>query len=512
MPPYDEKGNEMTGEEATIQLNDNPNAPTLLRTALLTVRHVPRALEARGTPRSPLARATRVGAAALFALPLTIGCGARTTQQPGGESHFLQGCSSGDCGSGLECIGGVCTQSCGSSAVCRQLAGSARCVDVEGTSACDVECQADSACVALGSDFACVDGACRVAASFTPPTDASSSTNVTLDASSSPDVTVDAPAPASSGTDATSVAPPDPTTPANASDTSEPASTGEVTGEISGCRYAFVQYQENDPVPSGSCETCVCHSDKIVCEPNPDTGCVEYGLPVVPCSTLPSVPSDDIAVDFAYIDGDSLFIDANHSTGCAPHNYAVCYDDFSESSPVQNPLRLIHDAHGEPCEALESLQLQFDLRPLASAYNALYDTDNDVIVTPFGTYAYGPLECEERSIAASAQLSNVLSQLDLGCAVDVDCETIAVHTDCFDACDAVVSLRESHFWDEAALSSKELLEREIARIDASCASFSQECGDPGSGVACAIADDCPLACAPAGIARCIDSVCQLSDE
>jgi hypothetical protein len=465
----------MTGEAASNQLSDVQHTAT--------TRHVRCEQETRRILQRSMARGKRLCATVLFALPLTIACGARTTEQRGGESHFLQGCGSSDCGSGLECIGGVCTQSCESNAPCRQLENSARCVEHRGNSVCDVECQNNGACVALGDEFACTGGACRVASA--------------RDA-----------APTYTATDAPSVMGPDAGTPANASDSSDPMPSGGVTPpEITGCRYAFVEYQEGDQIPSGSCETCACQSDNIVCEPNPDANCVEYGLPVTPCPEQ-EVVSDPIDVQFAYIDGDSVFIDATHSAGCAPHDYAVCYGYFLESYPAQNRLRLIHDAHGNDCEALASVQLQFDLRPLATAD----DSDTGVIVTPFGTYAYGRLACEERSLAASAQLDNVLSQLDLTCSTDEECELAPVRTDCFEACDTAVSLRETHFAGDAAMSSKDVLERELARIDASCSTFETDCGEPESGVACSVLDACPLACDSGNTARCIDSVCQLVEE
>lgn len=127
-----------------------------------------------------------------------------------------------------------------------------------------------------------------------------------------------------------------------------------------------------------------------------------------------------------------------------------------------------------------------------------------MIVTQYGTYGFGPLECEDRAVAASSQLYSVIEQLDLRCNGDDDCETIPVHTDCFDACDAVVSLREDQFPYADAMSSKELLEREIARIDASCSTFAQDCGAPESGVACPILDSCSLSCEQAETVRCID--------
>ncbi len=90
----------------------------------------------------------------------------------GSESHFLKACDD-SCESGLSCLCGTCTQSCASSTECQRLNPAAVCVasqsDAGSTceqsqtmSHCDVACRTSSDCGALGTDFFCSRGYCRL--------------------------------------------------------------------------------------------------------------------------------------------------------------------------------------------------------------------------------------------------------------------------------------------------------------------------------------------------------------
>jgi len=78
------------------------------------------------------------------------------------ESHFLAFCTPGGCGSGLECLCGVCTKACTSDANCSAL-GNATCVVRSGCStpkSCDVPCHTSGDCSSAAGS-ACVGGYCR---------------------------------------------------------------------------------------------------------------------------------------------------------------------------------------------------------------------------------------------------------------------------------------------------------------------------------------------------------------
>jgi hypothetical protein len=97
---------------------------------------------------------------------LLAACGGITaTPTVGGESHFLRECDDG-CGSGLECVSGLCTRSClVDRDSCRDLAEAAQCTDQSiepgAVAVCDVACRSDADCVKLGGDFECESGFCR---------------------------------------------------------------------------------------------------------------------------------------------------------------------------------------------------------------------------------------------------------------------------------------------------------------------------------------------------------------
>jgi len=102
-------------------------------------------------------------------------CGGLVSGKPtaGGESHFLEPCSSG-CGA-LDCIANVCTRSClGDQTSCEDLSPLARCrnvgLDASGEAVCDVGCAESADCRTLGASFACVDDYCRSSAPSEPAT------------------------------------------------------------------------------------------------------------------------------------------------------------------------------------------------------------------------------------------------------------------------------------------------------------------------------------------------------
>lgn len=108
---------------------------------------------------------------------------------------------------------------------------------------------------------------------------------------------------------------------------------------------------------------------------------------VQPCT--PNAPSDDILIEEASLSGSFVEVTASHSAGCADHSYGLCYDrEWAESYPVQIGLRLMHDAHGEPCEALQTIDLAFDLGPLEEAYNDAYQSDGGAIALSLGEFSF----------------------------------------------------------------------------------------------------------------------------
>jgi hypothetical protein len=111
------------------------------------------------------------GAALLFGLVVLLLAACSNSHGPegmGGESHFLRRCED-QCGSGLDCIQGVCTRGCvvGKNS-CDDLADQALCtadsVEPGQVAVCDLACASDHECRALSSEHHCEAGFCRAPA------------------------------------------------------------------------------------------------------------------------------------------------------------------------------------------------------------------------------------------------------------------------------------------------------------------------------------------------------------
>lgn len=91
--------------------------------------------------------------------------------------------------------------------------------------------------------------------------------------------------------------------------------------------------------------------------------------------------ADPLAVDSVRVDGDTLVLDVTHGGGCANHEYAVvAWNGWLESHPVQVGALIAHDGHDDPCDALLSPTLRFDLRPLKDEYRDAYGPGAAVLI------------------------------------------------------------------------------------------------------------------------------------
>lgn len=106
-------------------------------------------------------------AAGLALLGAITGC-QRSELEIDGESHFLQACTS-SCPGGLSCVCGVCTLPCDGVNSCKTLSKAATCsssadlgicASAPVEQSCQVTCDTDAACGALGAGFACETGRC----------------------------------------------------------------------------------------------------------------------------------------------------------------------------------------------------------------------------------------------------------------------------------------------------------------------------------------------------------------
>ncbi len=112
----------------------------------------------------------------LSGLALPLGCREAREGPTDGETHFLRACqpNTDDCGEGMSCLCGVCTQLCSGSSSCEALLPSAQCVSgagaesraaclgLEAASYCDVLCVSDEDCRLLSLAHRCAGGVCRM--------------------------------------------------------------------------------------------------------------------------------------------------------------------------------------------------------------------------------------------------------------------------------------------------------------------------------------------------------------
>lgn len=92
-------------------------------------------------------------------------------------------------------------------------------------------------------------------------------------------------------------------------------------------------------------------------------------------------PADRLEFQQVRITGDVLEATVSYGGGCAEHTFALVFANvFLESLPVQMRGLLSHDARGDPCRALLTRTLRFDLTPLKEAYRASYRQPTGTII------------------------------------------------------------------------------------------------------------------------------------
>lgn len=96
-------------------------------------------------------------------------------------------------------------------------------------------------------------------------------------------------------------------------------------------------------------------------------------------------PSDPWTFVAHEIQGDTLSLEVRYGGGCREHRFALLVDPaFMESFPVQVAARLAHDADGDPCRALLTRTLRFDLSPLREHFQASYGPGRGTVVIGLG--------------------------------------------------------------------------------------------------------------------------------
>jgi len=92
-------------------------------------------------------------------------------------------------------------------------------------------------------------------------------------------------------------------------------------------------------------------------------------------------PSDAVDIVDVSVVGDSLSVSVRYGGGCANHAFVLLAGTaWMESYPVQLRLRVAHDAKGDPCDALFTRELRFDLTPIRAAYRKSYQANTGAVV------------------------------------------------------------------------------------------------------------------------------------
>ncbi len=91
--------------------------------------------------------------------------------------------------------------------------------------------------------------------------------------------------------------------------------------------------------------------------------------------------NDDFELNSAVIVEDTLQISVSYSGGCEVHKFTlIVSEQFLESSPVQLPVSLAHNAMGDTCEAYPTETYHFDLTPIKTMYQNAYRQDTGTII------------------------------------------------------------------------------------------------------------------------------------
>jgi hypothetical protein len=84
-----------------------------------------------------------------------------------------------------------------------------------------------------------------------------------------------------------------------------------------------------------------------------------------------------------------LHLRLQYGGGCAEHRFVMCWDGAFDGSadPVQTTATLVHDADGDPCDAILQSEHMFDLSAIREAYGEAFGDE-----APIGLVVNGPPE------------------------------------------------------------------------------------------------------------------------
>lgn len=98
-----------------------------------------------------------------------------------------------------------------------------------------------------------------------------------------------------------------------------------------------------------------------------DTAGTTGGDALPECAALGE--GDPYDIDKAVVDGDELVLDVVYGGGCETHDFTLCFAGIVLDTGVVL-VDVVHDAHGDACEALISEPRSFDLKPLQAFFTS----------------------------------------------------------------------------------------------------------------------------------------------
>ena len=98
-------------------------------------------------------------------------------------------------------------------------------------------------------------------------------------------------------------------------------------------------------------------------------------LNIIVTGDLGQVEKDPFQIVAAAVDGDVLHLTLSFGGGCEDHDFTFFSEGpVLESFPPGAMIRIFHDSHGDPCEALLQQSFELDLRLIRS------DSSDEVVV------------------------------------------------------------------------------------------------------------------------------------
>jgi hypothetical protein len=116
----------------------------------------------------------------------------------------------------------------------------------------------------------------------------------------------------------------------------------------------------------------------------------------VQISDLPpsSIQVDQFSLDTVSIRGNVIDLAVTYGGGCTVHEFSLFMSPaaFLESYPVQANLYLRHYANNDPCDAVISRRLLFDVRPIAHLYERWYGCSDPIMLNVYKYFESVPDE------------------------------------------------------------------------------------------------------------------------